>query len=98
MDTSRLSAAKTFSKVGVGMQALDSYDGARVAEWRRHLHSIPEPGFAEVKTSAFVAARLKEMGMEVHSGVGQTGVVGVSAARLREPCDRPSGRHGRPKN
>lgn len=82
MDTSRLRAAKTFSKVGVGMQALDSYDGARVAEWRRHLHSIPEPGFAEVKTSAFVAARLKEMGMEVHSGVGQTGVVGV----LRRGC------------
>lgn len=59
------------------MQALDSYNGACVADWRRHLHSIPEPGFAEVKTSAFVAARLTEMGVEVHPGVGQTGVVGV---------------------
>jgi hippurate hydrolase len=46
--------------------------------WRRHLHSHPELGYEEVETAAFVAARLREMGVdEVHEGIGRTGVVGV---------------------
>ncbi len=46
--------------------------------WRRHLHQNPELGYEEVETAAFVAARLREMGVdEVHEGVGRTGVVGV---------------------
>ena len=50
--------------------------------WRRHLHSIPEFGFEEVKTSAFVAEKLRAMpGMEVTTGIGRTGVVGVLAGR-----------------
>jgi hippurate hydrolase len=46
-------------------------------EWRRHLHSIPELGFNEHKTSAFVADKLRGFGLEVHQGIGGTGVVGV---------------------
>ena len=46
-------------------------------DWRRHLHSIPELGFGEHKTSAFVAEKLRGFGLEVHQGIGQTGVVGV---------------------
>jgi amidohydrolase len=46
-------------------------------EWRRHLHSIPELGFGEHKTSAFVADKLRGFGIEVHQGIGGTGVVGV---------------------
>ncbi|WP_119269264.1 M20 aminoacylase family protein [Taklimakanibacter deserti] len=46
-------------------------------EWRRHLHSIPELGFGEHKTSAFVADKLRDFGLEVHQGIGGTGVVGV---------------------
>jgi amidohydrolase len=46
-------------------------------EWRRHLHSIPELGFGEHKTSAFVADKLRALGLEVHQGIGGTGVVGV---------------------
>ena len=46
--------------------------------WRRHLHQNPELGYEEVETAAFVAARLREMGVdEVHEGIGRTGVVGV---------------------
>jgi hippurate hydrolase len=64
------------------------------AEWRRHLHSIPELGFGEHKTSAFVADKLKSLGLEVHQGIGGTGVVGVlrrgggnSAIALRADMD-----------
>ena len=46
--------------------------------WRRDLHSHPEFGFEEQRTSAFVAAKLREFGLdEVVLGVGGTGVVGT---------------------
>ncbi|MGX5733364.1 amidohydrolase [Bosea thiooxidans] len=46
--------------------------------WRRDLHAHPEFGFEEQRTSAFVAARLREFGLdEVVTGVGGTGVVGT---------------------
>ncbi|MCU1719360.1 amidohydrolase [Pseudomonas sp. 5P_3.1_Bac2] len=50
---------------------------AQVIEWRRHLHQNPELGNQELKTSAFVAEHLRQMGLEVHSGVAGTGVVAV---------------------
>ncbi len=46
--------------------------------WRRHLHAHPELGFDTVETAAFVAARLREFGVdEVVSGIGRTGLVGI---------------------
>lgn len=48
--------------------------------WRRALHKRPELGFAEHETAAFVAARLREIGAEVETGVARTGVVGVLRA------------------
>ena len=46
--------------------------------WRRHLHQHPELQFDCHETAAFVAARLKEFGVdEVHEGIGQTGIVGL---------------------
>jgi len=44
---------------------------------RRHLHAHPELGFEEHETAAFIAERLRSLGLEVRMGVGQTGVVGV---------------------
>lgn len=55
-------------------------EAADLLSWRRHLHTIPELGFAEHETAAFVAARLAEMGWSVTTGVGGTGVVGTLAA------------------
>ncbi|PSJ63088.1 M20 aminoacylase family protein [Pseudaminobacter soli (ex Li et al. 2025)] len=46
--------------------------------WRRDLHAHPEFGFEEKRTSAFVAQKLREFGLdEVVEGVGGTGVVGT---------------------
>lgn len=45
--------------------------------WRRHLHSNPETAFEEHATADFVAAKLQEFGIEVHRGLGETGVVGT---------------------
>jgi hippurate hydrolase len=46
--------------------------------WRRDLHAHPEFGFEEKRTSAFVASKLREFGLdEVIERVGGTGVVGT---------------------
>jgi amidohydrolase len=50
---------------------------SRVIEIRRDLHAHPELGFAEKRTAAVVAKRLRALGLEVRTGVGGTGVVGV---------------------
>jgi hippurate hydrolase len=54
-----------------------------VAAWRRHLHTIPELGFDLHQTSAFVAAKLREFGVdEVATGIARTGIVGIIDGRL----------------
>lgn len=47
-----------------------------VIDWRRHIHMHPELSFQEFKTAQFVANTLRDMGIEVETGVGKTGVVG----------------------
>jgi len=44
---------------------------------RRDIHAHPELGLEEHRTADIVARKLEEWGVEVHRGVGQTGVVGV---------------------
>lgn len=48
---------------------------SEIVEMRRHLHSIPELGFKEEKTAAFVAKVLEQSGYVVRRQVGKTGVV-----------------------
>jgi len=44
---------------------------------RRDFHEHPELGMEEVRTSGIVAKLLTEWGVEVHTNIGKTGVVGV---------------------
>lgn len=47
-------------------------------EWRHHLHRNPELGFDCHETAAFIAARLREIGVdEIHEGIGRTGIVAI---------------------
>lgn len=48
-----------------------------VVTWRHAIHANPELGFQEHQTASFVAAQLRALGLEVHEGIGGTGVVGV---------------------
>jgi amidohydrolase len=45
--------------------------------WRRDFHRHPELAFKEVRTSGIVAKHLGELGLEVQTGIGKTGVVGL---------------------
>ncbi|MEI4487063.1 M20 aminoacylase family protein [Frigidibacter sp. MR17.14] len=52
--------------------------GPEMAGWRRHLHAHPELGFDCHQTAAFIAERLREIGVdEIHEGIGQTGIVAI---------------------
>ncbi|NIE68645.1 M20 aminoacylase family protein [Burkholderia sp. Ax-1719] len=44
---------------------------------RRTIHAHPELRYEETRTSELVASKLAEWGIEVHRGLGKTGVVGV---------------------
>ncbi len=44
---------------------------------RRDIHAHPELGFQETRTAQLVADRLRELGYEVQTGIGKTGVRGV---------------------
>jgi amidohydrolase len=53
-----------------------------ITAWRRDLHAHPELQFDTHRTSALVAAKLREFGCdEVVTGIGKTGVVGVIRGR-----------------
>ena len=47
---------------------------------RQDIHRHPELAYEEKRTASIVAARLREWGIEVHEGLGGTGVVGVLRA------------------
>ena len=51
-----------------------------MSAWRRRIHAHPELAFQEHRTAAFIADRLREMDLEVHTGIGGTGVVGTLQA------------------
>ncbi len=61
------------------MPTIDRIDGYadELTAIRRDLHAHPEIGFEEVRTSGIVADKLTQWGIEVHRGLGGTGVIGV---------------------
>ena len=65
---------------------VEDLSGSLVA-WRRALHKRPELGFEEHETAALVAKQLRELGIEVKTGVAKTGVVGL--LRAAKPSRRP---------
>jgi amidohydrolase len=45
--------------------------------WRRDFHAHPELGFQEIRTAGIVAEHLHNLGLEVSTGIGKTGVVAM---------------------
>lgn len=50
---------------------------SEMQQWRRDIHQHPETAYEEFRTSELVAQHLRQLGLEVHTGIGGTGVVGV---------------------
>jgi len=72
--------------VGPSVAAAIARELPRVVSIRRTIHEHPELGEREVETAKLVAARLKELGLEVRQGIGKTGVVGVLRGGLPGSC------------
>jgi len=49
----------------------------QLVAWRRYFHRHPELAFQEERTAGIVAGHLAQLGLEVQTGVGRTGVVGI---------------------
>lgn len=64
-------------------EALAIFD--EMVHMRRELHQFPELGFEEHYTSLRVTQQLQELGLEVQTGVGQTGVVGILEGEQEGP-------------
>ena len=64
---------------------LSAEGDAQVVAWRRDFHQHPELSNREFRTSEVVAEALREMGLEVETGIAHTGVV----AYLRGARERP---------
>ncbi|KNE26082.1 M20 aminoacylase family protein [Achromobacter spanius] len=47
------------------------------AQWRQDLHAHPELSFQEHRTADLVASKLRQWDLDVHGGIGGTGVVAV---------------------
>ena len=62
-----------------------------MARLRHDLHAHPELAFEEHRTADLIAARLSEWGIEVHRGLGRTGVVGLIHGRDGGTCGRAVG-------
>lgn len=56
-----------------------------IIERRRDFHQHPELGLEETRTAGIVAEALKELGIEVTTGVGVTGVVGLLRGKQDSP-------------
>lgn len=59
----------------IDRKALDIED--KVVAWRRDIHQHPELSFQEVRTARLVADHLRALGIEVQTGVGGNGVLGI---------------------
>ena len=59
---------------------------SQMREIRRDLHQHPELGTQEVRTSRIVADYLKQLGLDVHTGIGGHGVVATLSAKEAGKC------------
>jgi amidohydrolase len=53
---------------------------ADMRQWRQHLHQFPETAFEETQTARFITDKLTSFGLDVHQGLGKTGVVATLSA------------------
>lgn len=49
----------------------------QLVAWRRDLHMHPELGLEEERTADLVAEHLNNLGFQIHTGIAETGVIGV---------------------
>ena len=59
------------------IKTMSSANLNEIIEIRRHIHTNPELGFEEYKTSEFIASKLTEFGIPFKKGIAKTGIVAL---------------------
>ena len=59
------------------IQTIVNQDKTKLVKTFKDIHTHPELGFMETRTSKIVATTLKQLGYQVHTNIGKTGVVAV---------------------
>ncbi len=71
-----LNGSQRMDRQAIGGATAIVDDHETLMQWRRRIHAHPELGFEEHETGRFVTEKLEEVGVEVFSGIGKTGIVG----------------------
>ena len=58
----------------------------QMRQWRHEIHQHPETAYEEFKTAALVGEVLQSVGIEVHTGIAETGVVGILKKGSSDKC------------
>ncbi|MCH8958319.1 MAG: amidohydrolase [Proteobacteria bacterium] len=58
---------------------------AQLIDWRRHFHANPELSNREFNTARKIAVHLRELGLDVETGVAHTGVVALVRGKSLHP-------------
>lgn len=68
------------------MEILESLKANKdlLTKWRRELHQIPEPGYKEFETGAYICKKLDDMGIAYDKNKGVTGIVAVIKSQHAE--------------
>ncbi|MDB5970736.1 MAG: N-acyl-L-amino acid amidohydrolase [Hydrocarboniphaga sp.] len=75
--TSSLPAAAAEADLHAQIDQLTAEMNGTLVEDRRWLHQHPELSNREVNTAAYVAKRLKKLGLKLQTGVAKTGIVAI---------------------
>ena len=78
----------TFSIVTFSQSRIDlevSNIETKVIDWYRDIHEHPELSNREFRTSQLIAEHLKELGLEVKTGIAHTGVIGLLKGSQKGP-------------
>ncbi|MCU0772707.1 MAG: amidohydrolase [Verrucomicrobia bacterium] len=79
-------AASAQTNLDAGLEAKAESGFSQVLAWQRDLHCHPELSNEEVQTSAFIAAELTKLGLEVRTNVGGHGVIGLLRGKAEGKC------------
>lgn len=74
---SKLDRGRVIDEINMTLLSTILNEAARFATIRRDIHAHPELSYQEHRTGKIVVDQLTSMGIEVHQGIGITGVVGV---------------------
>ena len=72
---SAISTPAFASDINTELKSANKSVSEKVIKWRRHLHQYPELSNREFETAKYVAKHLRSLGLEVQTGVANTGVV-----------------------